>query len=251
MKESKIDIEELYKIDGFSWKIQLALLDLLCRCIEPTNVVELGTWHGRSAVIFSSYVNDKNGLFWGVEPEPTRAEITKANCERVCPNGKIIVERNISNYSQLNTKVIPFVDIVHIDGEHSFTAVYHDLELVKKFLLKEGLIILDDFYFDMYPQITQAAYKWLEDNPEFVLLAVGFCKGVICNRMSYRKYADMILSSEFMEELKKYDTGVEYLTVTRTSPLMDCQTLGICTNVSKASQIGNESGDGRLERVCT
>ena len=249
MKESKITMEELYKIEGFSWKIQLALIDLLCRCIEPTNAVELGTWHGRSAVIFSKYINDKNGLFWGVEPEPTRADITQKNCLNVCPNGKIYIEKNISNYSDLNTKVIPFVDIVHIDGEHSFNAVYHDLDLVKKFILKEGLIILDDFYFDMYPQITQSAYKWLDDNPEYVLLAVGFCKGIICNKMFYKKYADMILDPSFIDELKKYDTGVEYLTVTRTSPFMDCPTLGICTNVSKDPYIGNECGDGKIEKI--
>lgn len=247
---SKIKLEDLEKIDGFSWPIQLALIDLLCRYKKPTNALEIGTWHGRSAVIFASYVNDNQGVYWGIEPEHTRAQITEDNCKKVCPNGKIVVERNISNYSEILNNKIPWFDIVHIDGEHSFNAVYHDLDIVKTVILKEGLIILDDFFFDLYPQITQAVYKWLDDNPDYVLLAAGVCKGIICNKMQYRNYADMILNEEFITELKKYETGYKNITITRTSPLMDCPTIGISTNISISNYLGNECGDGKIEKIC-
>ena len=61
---SKINLKDLEKIDGFSWAIQLALIDLFCRYIKPINALEIGTWHGRSSVIMASYVNEKNGLYW-------------------------------------------------------------------------------------------------------------------------------------------------------------------------------------------
>ena len=246
---SKINLKDLEKIDGFSWAIQLALIDLFCRYIKPINALEIGTWHGRSSVIMASYVNENNGLYWGIEPEQTRAQITEDNCNKVCPNGIINIERNISNYSELWNKNIPLFDIVHIDGEHSYNAVYHDLDLVKKLLLKEGLIILDDFFFDLYPQITQAVYKWLDDNPDYVLLAVGACKGMICNKMHYKNYADFMLSDDFIPELKKYDIEYNKISVTRTSPIIDCPTLGITTNVSTCNFIGNECGDGRIEKI--
>jgi len=246
---SKIKLKDLENIDGFSWAIQLALIDLFCRYIKPKNALEIGTWHGRSAVIMASYVNDKNGLYWGIEPEQTRAQITEDNCKKVCPNGTINIERNISNYSELWNKNVPFFDIVHIDGEHSFNAVYHDLDLVKKILLKDGIIILDDFFFDLYPQITQAVFKWLDNNPDYVLLAVGACKGIICNKMKYTHYSNIILNDDFVTELKHYDTGYDKITITRTSPLIDCPTLGITTNVSTSNFMGNECGDGHIEKI--
>ena len=248
--DSKINLDELEKIDGFSWRIQLALIDLICRYKQPKNALEIGTWHGRSAVIFASYVNEQCGLYWGIEPEHERAQITEDNCKKVCPNGKVVIERNISNYSELLKNNIPWLDIVHIDGEHSFNAVYHDLDIVKNIILKEGIIILDDFFFDLYPQITQAVFKWLDNNPEFVLLAAGVCKGLICNKMFYKQYADIILNEEFITELKKYDTGYTNISIARTSPMMDCPTIGITTNISSANFIGNECGNGIIERIC-
>ena len=247
--ESKIDLDELEKIDGFSWRIQLALIDLICRYKQPKNALEIGTWHGRSAVILASYVNEQCGLFWGIEPEQTRAQITEDNCRKVCPNGRLKIERNISNYSEILNNKIPWIDIVHIDGEHSFNAVYHDLDIVKPNLLKEAIIILDDFFFDLYPQITQAVFKWLDDNPDYVLLAAGVCKGIICNKMEYKRYADMILNEEFITELKKYDTEYTNISITRTSPFMDCPTIGISTNVSECNYLGNECGDGSIEYI--
>jgi predicted O-methyltransferase YrrM len=76
---SKINLKDLENIEGFSWPIQLALIDLLCRYKKPKNALEIGTWHGRSAVIFASYVNDKQGLYWGLnlnEPEHKLQKIT-------------------------------------------------------------------------------------------------------------------------------------------------------------------------------
>lgn len=247
--KSKINLDELEKIDGFSWRIQLALIDLLCRYKKPRNALEIGTWHGRSAVIFSSYINDRKGFFWGIEPEPQRAQITEDNCKKVCPNGTIKIERKLSNDSEILKNKLPWVDIVHIDGEHTYNAVYHDLDIVKPSLFRDAIIILDDFYFDLYPQITQAAYKWLDNNPDYVLLAVGACKGIICNKMCYKKYADIILHSEFITELNKYKLEVGNISITRTSPMMDCPTLGISTNISESHYIGNESGDGKMEFI--
>ena len=68
--------------------------------------------------------------------------------------------------------------------------------------------------------------------------------------MQYRNYADMILNEEFITELKKYETGYKNITITRTSPLMDCPTIGISTNISISNYLGNECGDGKIEKIC-
>lgn len=251
MLDSKINLDEVMNIEGFSWKVQLALLDLICRIKNPKNVLEIGTWHGRSGVIFSSYVNDNKGTYWGIEPDPTRAGITETNCKKYCPDGQVVVERNISDYSDLKKNNIPWMDIVHIDGEHSYTAVFNDLNLARKLLFNDGVIILDDFYFDMYPQITQATYKWLDMNPDCVLFAAGVCKGLICSKKHYKFWSDTLLSEDFVTTLKQCNNGYSNkITITRTSPLMDCPTFGISTNISSNNFLGNEAGDGSLEHVC-
>ena len=250
MIDSKINLATLSKIDGFSWPIQLALIDMFCRCVEPANALEIGTWHGRSGVILATYVNEKYGIYYGIEPDPQRADITYNNCGIVCPNGHVYVEKNISTNSQLLERHQPWLNIVHIDGEHTFNAVYNDLNIVKPLMLRDGIIILDDFFFDMYPQITQAVFKWLDQNPDWTLLCVGSCKGFLCNKISYKKYADMILDESFITELKKYDTYFTDISITKTSPISDCLTIGITTNISKDNYVGNEcDSNGRVEKI--
>ena len=182
----KVDIKSLKNIEGFSSEIQLALIDLICRYKNPNNVLEIGTWHGRTSVILAAYVNKKNGNYYGIEPHEKRADITLENCKNVCSPDILHIDKNVSFYSEMLKKML-YLDIVHIDGEHSFSAVYNDLSIVSKIMQRDGIIILDDFFFDMYPQITQATYKWLNDNPDYVLLAAGAFKGFICNKMYYKK----------------------------------------------------------------
>ena len=70
---------------------------------------------------------------------------------------------------------------IHIDGEHTGMAVKSDLELADRLLNHQGIVCLDDFMSSSYPQITRAAFRYLDAHPEsLVLVLCGFNKGYFC-----------------------------------------------------------------------
>ena len=69
----------------------------------------------------------------------------------------------------------------HIDGEHTGTAVYRELEFANRIVNNDGIVVIDDFFSPRYPANTTEVIRYLEKNPfHFRLLAVGFNKGYLC-----------------------------------------------------------------------
>ena len=83
----------------------------------------------------------------------------------------------------------------HIDGEHTGTAVYRELELANQIVDTDGLVVIDDFFSPRYPANTTEAVRYLEKNPfHFRLFAVGFNKGYLCRPESLPRYMDFMAS---------------------------------------------------------
>ena len=69
----------------------------------------------------------------------------------------------------------------HIDGEHTGTAVYRELEFANRIVEPQGIVVIDDFFSPRYPANTTEVIRYIEKNPfHFRLLAVGFNKGYLC-----------------------------------------------------------------------
>ena len=69
----------------------------------------------------------------------------------------------------------------HIDGEHTGTAVYRELEFANQIVNPQGIVVIDDFFSPRYPANTTEVIRYMEKNPfHFRLLAVGFNKGYLC-----------------------------------------------------------------------
>ena len=83
----------------------------------------------------------------------------------------------------------------HIDGEHTGTAVYRELEFANRIVNTEGIVVIDDFFSPRYPANTTEVIRYLEKNPfHFRLLAVGFNKGYLCRPESLPRYMDFMAS---------------------------------------------------------
>lgn len=61
-----------------------------------------------------------------------------------------------------------FFDMVHVDGEHSDGAVYHDLHLALEALTPKGTIIVDDFRL-----VGHGIEKFEKDHPELNVMEVA------------------------------------------------------------------------------
>ncbi len=60
-----------------------------------------------------------------------------------------------------------FFDMVHVDGEHSDGAVYHDLHLALEALTQKGTIVVDDFRL-----VGDGIKKFEKDHPELNVMQV-------------------------------------------------------------------------------
>ncbi|MBI2517595.1 MAG: class I SAM-dependent methyltransferase [Opitutae bacterium] len=86
---------------------------------------------------------------------------------------------------------VPLVRFAHIDGEHSYDAVYSDLDLSRRYLTGGGVIVLDDIFNMNSACCTHALFDYLRDQPLLQLVAMGFRKAYLCESRhvaSYRRF---------------------------------------------------------------
>lgn len=90
--------------------------------------------------------------------------------------------------------------LIHIDGEHSRSALAKDLALATACLADGGLIVLDDMLHPGYPTLMVAVQAYLEDNPDIVPLCVidretivGATKFVLCQRNWFERWQTQAL----------------------------------------------------------
>ncbi len=66
---------------------------------------------------------------------------------------------------------------IHIDGEHTGSAVSNDLDIAHELTMDGGIVVLDDFFSVAYPQITFSAVRYLDRYPDrFVPLLIAYGK---------------------------------------------------------------------------
>jgi predicted O-methyltransferase YrrM len=91
---------------------------------------------------------------------------------------------------------------VHIDGEHSRTALTKDLELATAVLAPEGVIVLDDMLHPGYPTLMVAVHEYLARHPEMCVLCiidretvVAATKFVLCPSEWFKRYEEKLLEA--------------------------------------------------------
>lgn len=76
----------------------------------------------------------------------------------------------------------------HIDGEHSYDAVYNDILFAHKSLTEGGLIVIDDFFNINSACVTEAVFDYIHSCKDLHLVAMGYGKAYLCESRSLRKY---------------------------------------------------------------
>ncbi len=191
------------------------------------NLGEVGVWEGKSASVICNYCKE---------------EETVVLIDPILSQNKDVILNNINTVSSKVSKKIVFCNIVsekfeslqrelhlekslrffHIDGCHTATNVYSDLELADKLLTNDAVLVVDDFFNPIYPQITEALYRYLFINPyKFRLFLGAFNKAYLCRAGAYQKYY-----SYCMENLQKNMVSKKmYFAIKKTSSIDDCFTL--------------------------
>lgn len=201
-------------------------LDLQNKQSVNGNLGEIGVWEGKSASIISNFSKADESIFLIDPLIEKNTEVIYRNIDLVCrriPDNLHLYNCVSDNFLNNNTESLrKSFRFFHIDGCHTGTNVFSDLELADILLQEDSILVVDDFFNPGYPQITEALYKYLFLNPyKFRLFFNGFNKAYLCRPGKYSFYYSYTLENLQKEMLSK---GMAF-TIKKTSSLGDSYTL--------------------------
>ncbi len=207
------------------------------------NVMEIGVWRGRSALLAAMHAQaGEQGLF--VDPalhaktQELLAQATAAQCTFVCDVSSTL-HRSPLVAAQART-----YRWIHIDGEHSGTAVYDDLTISHQLLHDGGVLVIDDFFNPVWPQITTAAIQFCARHThELSMFLVADNKGYFCRPRQQSLYT-RYLRERMFDELKR--RGQDNFTICKTTVADDLNCFGIVNRFKNRDFVGPDWAEDSL-----
>jgi predicted O-methyltransferase YrrM len=204
-----------------SWDCLLALQTALA---VRGNLMEIGVSRGKSAALMVLHARSEDTCVF-VDPVLRQEAIDAIETIRGQNN---VWLRDMSQNIRGDKRLDPLAGTfrwIHIDGEHSGRAVMNDLEIAGGLLSPEGVICLDDFMSPAYPQITMAAFRFLDrKGTAFSLFLNGFNKGYIC-RTAYAPTYLRFLKDQLLAELNRRE--LTDVTIWKTTDPDDMNCFGL------------------------
>ncbi|HEY3638478.1 MAG TPA: class I SAM-dependent methyltransferase [Rhizomicrobium sp.] len=152
--------------------------------------LEIGVLNGKSASVLANFSSAYGNSLTIIDPE-IRPQ-TRKRLDGISPRLRYIESASEtlihSNFLADNRRSIAFA---HIDGMHRFSAVISDLSLCEALLSNFGIISVDDFHTDLFPQIPAAVYKYLYSGPaDLSIFLVGMNKAYLCRNIAKRYFME-------------------------------------------------------------
>jgi len=160
------------------------------------DLFEIGVWRGRSASVLANYRKGAEKLYLcdlRLDEAAVRTAIQSTGIEPANLVGLSGPSADLP--AKLDLKAMhQSVRWFHIDGEHTGTAVYRELEFANQIVNTQGIVVIDDFFSPRYPANTTEVIRYMEKNPfHFRLLMVGFNKAYLCRPEALPRYMDFML----------------------------------------------------------
>ena len=148
----------------------------LSRQVPVVRILEVGVF--RASWILSLAQNLPHPVeLVGIDPYPDEFACWRdALPEKVRAWGYEDVFSHLESWEELNESRAEGssktrFDIIHIDGDHSFSGAEVDLSNVDDWLAEEGVVVIDDFYNLNFPGVALATYQFLEREGYAIFLA--------------------------------------------------------------------------------
>ncbi len=219
------------KVPGF-FSAQAAVLWDSLLCIQEEhfilgNMLEIGVYKGRSALMSSLHLREQEEFV--LIDGTSYIEEAQSNLEPILNGRGLYVQKmsydlSIESFSGIRHRC----RWVHIDGEHTGRAVINDLEFCEQVLSDEGILILDDFFNPMYPQLTEALFLFLHQNKfKLSMFLCGWNKAYLARPMFALNYRNFIYQSLASELHIRNIGNIHDFMITKTSTLDDSTSFGI------------------------
>jgi len=183
-------------IEGWFYPGAVALWDSLLTFQRSRDVrghmLEIGVWHGKSAALLAMHGEPFTRLHL-VDNELRVAELTRTM--EAAPHAaqlEILPIEGDSRRLHVHPMMVECFQEhrwFHIDGEHSARAVSNDLSLANALVSPQGIVVVDDFFSWVYPQVTEAVFRYVRDNPDdFALFLSGYNKAYLARPHFVHEY---------------------------------------------------------------
>jgi predicted O-methyltransferase YrrM len=133
------------------------LLYRICRYTKPVHVLELGTHAGISASYLIQALRGNNATFIGVEGNPGLAGVANETLSLFSPS-EVAWQIKNARFDDVLEGLDTTVDLVYLDGHHTFEATCGYVRRLVPMLSKGGVLILDDIY---WSKEMERAWKWV------------------------------------------------------------------------------------------
>jgi hypothetical protein len=202
--------------------------------------LEIGVWQGKTASVLASFNNIYGNALTVIDRQilPETRQRLSAISPRVSYINSVSEELPKTDFCTQHLRSIAFA---HIDGSHKFSAIISDLRICETLLANFGIIAVDDFHTDLFPQIPAAVYKYVYSGvSDLCISLVGLNKAYLC-RNAAKKYFMHFSGTELLPALKKLG---QKLTLARTDRNESFDTFGIAGLFEKSSTQTNMRKSG-------
>lgn len=199
----------LKHVDGFLNRKQALIWGFLLGLQDEAgikgDIFEIGVFKGRSAALLSA-ASASDATLHLVDPykddglDELLAEVAAGSAvkywQRSSEDPEVVAE-----LERLENTVRFF----HIDGRHNAAFVRRELQLASWTIGEKGLICVDDFFSDRYPEVTLGAFDFLRENQAaFALVFCAFNKCYVCRRADHEFFLNAI-GSGLMPVMRELD----------------------------------------------
>jgi len=144
------------------------------------DLLEIGSWKGRSASFMSFFVQPGERLIISdvfsqpasdVYSEYPSVEDVKTNIIKINPDinsSQLMFLEGNSSSMKLPTDVK--LRCAHVDGGHAFQECYQDLINIAPRVIRNGIVVVDDYDHPDWPEVKPATDTWLKEYRQFRIL---------------------------------------------------------------------------------
>ncbi|WP_245490072.1 class I SAM-dependent methyltransferase [Rhizobium ruizarguesonis] len=205
------------QIDGMLSAFSMAAMDsvLSLQASNPKisgNVVEFGTYKGRSAAIIAPQVR-RSEKFVLVDVadylEVERIRAIHADVEFVRCRSEEFPSR-YPDYKQLRKNC----RFIHVDSSHAYRTTFQEMKICDALLSPGGVAVFDDYTNLNYSQVLPAIYKYIyTTNPDLAVFMVTDVKAYLCRKKYLNYYLSFVLQGALPSMTAR---GIEDAIISRT-----------------------------------
>lgn len=202
------------KIPGWMHRIDLELFDrILAHQLDDDitgDVLEIGSYHGKSAIVLGYGLRDDELL---TVCDLFGAEVDGVSTEGMEPYDGLTVDAFAKQYGRFHddephihvcasSQLALSIDFrfAHIDGGHAYRVVRDDIDLVRKTILRRGVVALDDYRSAHTPGVSAAVWEAAADGALYPFLLSDVKFYAATSRSDHRYWLDACRSFDLPRE---------------------------------------------------